>query len=277
MIKIENNLVLGDCLDILPQIPDEIFDLIIIDFPYNLGKFINLKKKEFKTLIIKWCELIIPKLKKTGSFYAFMGYEYNYLFRQILSKYLIFRRELIWHYIIGGAFRKVKNYYAEFDKILFFTKSNDYTFNILRRKPSKATLERWEKDIDKNGKIPFKKLPPHFKKHFKNSEKQYEKSTWNVLKGKPMGNVFYIQRKSEEKEHPTQKPEKLIEILVKISSNERDLVGDFFVGSGTTLVCAKKLRRKYFGCEIEPKYYEIAKRRLESIMFTERNIQDYWK
>lgn len=277
MMKIENNLALGDCLDILPQIPDEIFDLIIVDLPYNLGKFINLKKEEFKKLIIKWCKLIVPKLKKTGSFYAFMGYEYVHLFKKILSNYLIFRRELIWHYIIGGAFRKVKNYYAEFDKILFFTKSNDYTFNIIRRNPSKATLERWEKYTDNEGKVPYKKLTPSHKKCYGNSEKQYEKSTWNALKGKPMGNVFFIQKPPKEKKHSTQKPEKLINIFIKVSSNEKDLVGDFFVGSGTTLVCAKKLRRKYFGCEIEPKYYEIAKRRLESIIFTERNIQDYWK
>ena len=263
VIKIENNFILGDCLEILPKIPNEIFDLLIIDFPYNLGKFMNVPKKEFLILIKKWCDLIIPKLKENGSLYIFMGYEYSDIFKEILKKYLYFRRELIWHYIIGGAFRQVKNYYSEFDKILYFTKSENYTFNIVRRIPSKQVFERWYKYIDNYGKIPYEKLSPSLKKRYNNLEIQYKRTNWNVLKGKPVGNVFFIQRKTNEKQHPTQKPEKLIEIFIKVSSNKNDLIGDFFAGSGTTLVVAKKLKRKYFGCEIEPNFYEIGKKRLE--------------
>ena len=220
--------------------------LIIVDFPYNMGKFVNLKEEQFNNLLVKWCKSIVSKLKPNGSFYAFMGYDYVYLLKEILSKYLIFKRELIWHYIAGGAFRKVKNYYAEFDKILFFTKSKDFTFNIIRRNPSKTTLDRYGKYANENGKIPYEKLLPVFKKRYGNSKKKYdEKSTWNVFKGKPLGNVFYIQQIKKGKEHPTQKPNELIETFIKVSSNEGDLVGDFFAGSGTTLVCAKKLKRKY--------------------------------
>ena len=62
--------------------------------------------------------------------------------------------------------------------------------------------------------------------------------------------------------HPTQKPEKLIEKLVEMSSNQGDVVFDPCMGSGTTCVAAKNLGRKYIGFELDEKYFEIAKQRL---------------
>ncbi len=67
----------------------------------------------------------------------------------------------------------------------------------------------------------------------------------------------------ENTEHPTQKPEKLIERIILASSNENDLVFDPFLGSGTTCVVAKRLKRKYLGFEINKKYYVLADKRLK--------------
>jgi len=66
----------------------------------------------------------------------------------------------------------------------------------------------------------------------------------------------------ENTEHPTQKPEKLIERIILASSNKNDLVFDPFMGSGTTAVVAKKLNRKFLGFEIEKKFYVLANKRL---------------
>ena len=282
-MKIENNFILGDCLDVLNEIPDEIFDLLIIDFPYNLKKDFpndNIKKIDFIKLLTKWIHIIILKLKEKGSFYAFMGYEFQDYLKEILTNKLILKNEIIWHYNIGIN-RMKKNYQSEYDKIFYFVKSNNYTFNDIRLEPSEMTIKRWKKYTDKNGVILWKYLNPKLKLKYKSKENYYKLNGFNIYKGRPVGNILiYPKVHSQTKErtnHPTQKPEKLIETFIKVSSNEGDLVGDFFAGSGTTLAVAKKLRRKYFGCEIEPKYYEIAKKRLESIIFTERNIQDYWR
>lgn len=269
-MKIENNLVLGDCLEILPEIPNEIFDLIIIDFPYNLKKFINISKDEFYILMSKWNELIIPKLKESGSFYAFMGHDYFDTFKKIFCQNLNFKRELIWHYNDYGIRFDKRNYLSEFEKIFFYVKSEDYIFNEVRKKPSKSTIRK--NKHDKNGFIDWNNLSPYHRKKYKTKKNYENKGKWNVFKGKQMGNVFIFPRVSRGNNpeirfgrHPTQKPERLIEILIKVSSNEGDLIGDFFAGSGTTLVVAKKLRRNYFGIEIESKYYEIAKERLNSV------------
>jgi site-specific DNA-methyltransferase (adenine-specific) len=65
--------------------------------------------------------------------------------------------------------------------------------------------------------------------------------------------------------YPTQKPEALLERIIKASSNEGDLVADVFCGSGTTLVVAKRLNRRYLGCDINPEAVTIAKRRLAGV------------
>lgn len=64
--------------------------------------------------------------------------------------------------------------------------------------------------------------------------------------------------------HPTQKPEKLIEKLIEISSNQGDIIFDPCMGSGTTCVCATKLNRKYIGFELDENYFNIAKERIEN-------------
>ena len=63
--------------------------------------------------------------------------------------------------------------------------------------------------------------------------------------------------------YSTQKPKELLEILIKQSSNEGDVIADFFVGSGTSMVVAKELGRRYIGCDINPKAVEITNKRLE--------------
>ncbi|MDR0984153.1 MAG: site-specific DNA-methyltransferase [Ruminococcus sp.] len=79
---------------------------------------------------------------------------------------------------------------------------------------------------------------------------------------------------SENTVHPTQKPEKLIAKLILASSDEGDLVFDPFLGSGTTVVTAKKLGRRYLGVEFEPEYLAVTKKRLESAE-TDKRIQGY--
>lgn len=274
----------GDFLDITPKIPDNVFNLIICDLPYNLGKqFKNDRhsKNDFINLLELWVKNIIPKLRNDGSLYFFMGYEFQYDLKGILDKYLIFQRELIWHYVHSGNFRHIRNYLSEFDKIFFYTKSKDYTFNEIRKKPSVQVLRRWNECVNEEGVVYYKKLTPYLKRKWKSEEKYLEKGGWNIYKGKPLGNVFYIpavhtqtKEKMKNPKHPSQKPESLINLFIKVSSNEGDFIGDFFAGTATTLVCAKKLRRNYFGCEIMDNFHIQGEKRLEEISMP-KNIKTY--
>jgi site-specific DNA-methyltransferase (adenine-specific) len=88
-----------------------------------------------------------------------------------------------------------------------------------------------------------------------NNNKQM-RSIWS--KGKTTGGV---------KIHPTQKPEWLLEKIILACTDKNDLVFDPFLGSGTTCVVAKKLGRRYFGCEINPEYYHLANERINSLVY----------
>jgi len=87
-----------------------------------------------------------------------------------------------------------------------------------------------------------------------------------ILKGNRPKNILRVQRVDSDKLlHPTQKPERLIESLIKNSSNENDIVLDTFLGSGTTAVACKKLNRKFIGIEINSEYCKIAEERLKKV------------
>lgn len=258
-------------MDIIDEVPDEVFDLIIIDPPYNLGKDIandDLSPEKFKAKLGKWIEAIIPKLKPNGSLYCFMGMEFVWDLKRELDKYLTFKKCLIWKYT-GTFYGFKRNFPDRFDFILFYVKSEEYTFNLIREEPTGSLLEKNKGKFDKEGNIPYENLSPYHQQRFK--KENYEKNPVNVFRGAYQGNLFDIPNVSrgnnpeqEYGKHPTQKPEALLEKLIAISSKKGELVADFFLGSGTTLVVAKKLRRKWFGTEKRKTYYKIAKKRIKN-------------
>lgn len=87
--------------------------------------------------------------------------------------------------------------------------------------------------------------------------------------GKQMKNLWIINAEKHKTEHPTEKPESLLERIILIGSKEGDIIFDPFMGSGTTGVVAKKLRRNFIGFEISEKYFSIAKERIEKTVITQ--------
>jgi len=269
----------------LKRIPNNSFDLIILDLPYNLNKDFpndNLSDKDFRDKLRLWIKQIIPTLKQSGSLYVFNGEDYLYFLKQeVLDKCLIYRNTLVWYYNYKLGDNSKYNYSNRREFILYYVKSSNYTFNQIRDPPSRSTIEKNMSNIEENGNIPYEKLSPQRRKYQK--KENYERNPINVYRGAPIGNVFEIPRVARGNNpelkfgsHPTQKPEKLIEKFVLVSSNEGDLVGDFFMGSGTSCVVAKRLRRSYFGIEIKRKYYNIAKKRIRHTNKF-KNILDYTK
>lgn len=136
-------------------------------------------------------------------------------------------------------------------KYIEFAEDNNYKWEIiLWSKSNPVPINNGHYLLDKEYIIFMKESGAVF-----NSNCGYQK--YFTVKSYPIGTKITI--------HPTEKPQWIIEDLIEISSNPGDIVFDGYAGSGTTLVAAKKLKRKFIGCEINKKYYEMAKERLSAI------------
>ena len=93
-----------------------------------------------------------------------------------------------------------------------------------------------------------------------------------------MRNLWEINAQRHKTEHPTEKPETLLERIILLGSKQGDVILDPFMGSGTTGVVAKKLKRNFIGIELDKNYFEIASKRINSeyvngnMIFTDKNI-----
>jgi DNA modification methylase len=249
----ENTISQGDVLAFLRSLPDASADLIIADPPYSLRK-----DKEFgegayfdtREDWLAWCKLWLKEshrvLKPTGNLFVY-AIHHNACFLQVYMYELglEYRRQIIWNYENGWSkYRRAPA--CHYEPILWFAKSNDSTFHVIRE-PYKST-ERLRHTITKNGKV----WTPH-------------------PDGKQAGDVWRFptlagRRFAEERtEHPTQKPLPLSKRLIEHFSNPGDLVIVPFVGSGSECVAAVELGRRYAGVEINPRYVEIARSRLDQV------------
>ncbi|NQT49289.1 site-specific DNA-methyltransferase [Candidatus Kuenenbacteria bacterium] len=249
--NLENNIFFGDSLEETNKLPNDIIDLIVTDPPYTIRKdfgkgTVSVKEKEF----ISWCENWIKQchriLKSNGSIYICINWEASSIIESILKKHFTVRNRITWKRDKGrGAKRNWKN---NMEDIWFATKGDNYTFNLDDVKVKKAVIAPY---VDEKGK------PKDWQEI--NGEKfrmTHPSNIWTDL-------TVPFWSMPENTEHPTQKPEKLIERIILASSNEGELVFDPFMGSGTTAVVAKKLKRKYLGFEIEKKFYILCQKRLQ--------------
>lgn len=244
MIEVVGNKFYNDdCLKILEKLDSNFVDLIFADAPYNIGKdFGNSsdKWKDYKEYL-SWCYMWIDEcfrvLKDNGTFYLMTSTQYMpYLDIYVSEKYNVVNR-IIWTYDSSGV--QAKNKFGSlYEPILMCTKTNKskYCFNsqdILIE--AKTGSERKLIDYRKNPPQPYntKKVPGN---------------VWNFNR------VRY--RMKEYQNHPTQKPEILLERIIKVSSNKGDVVLDPFSGSFTTCKVAKDLDRKCIGIEINPTYFK---------------------
>jgi site-specific DNA-methyltransferase (adenine-specific) len=247
----------------ITMLPNECVDLLIVDPPYNMNKTFNECKFTKKTLddyeewLDTWIKGLIHTLKKTASIYICGDWQSSTAIHRVIQNYFIVRNRITWEREKGrGAKTNWKNCSED---IWFCTMSNDYTFNVdsvkMKRKVmapytnSKGEPKDWENTDTGKFRI------------------TYPSNLWNDIS-------IPFWSMPENTEHPTQKPEKLIAKLILASSNKGDVVFDSFLGSGTTSVVAKKLKRKYFGIEIDKNYCCIAEKRL-SIAENNNNIQGY--
>jgi len=204
-------------------------------------------------------------LKPNGSFYLHCDPTASHYLKLVLDAVFCsqggeFQNELIWGYSIGGKSRK--SFGRKHDVILFYTKghSDDHTFNekgaSIPRKPNshmRVTLdddgrECQEKTDKKTGKVYRYYL----------DEGKIAEDYWTDIQS--------LNREDRERQgYPTQKPEALLERIIRTSTNEGDTVLDAYCGCGTTVVVAQKLKRKWIGIDITYASISVVLRRLEPL------------
>ncbi|MGQ9608623.1 MAG: DNA-methyltransferase [bacterium] len=237
-----NKAFLGDCIEIMKTLPDKSVDLVFADPPFNIGiKYDihndNMPYEEYYKWSEKWISEIHRLLKDNGTIYVAIGDEFAAEINIILKKLgFHFRNWIIWYYTFGQNQRKKFN--RAHTHILYFTMDKErFTFNDKDiRVPSARQLIYKDKRANPIGKIPddvwqFSRVCGTFKERI----------------GK----------------HPCQMPEDLLELIIKTSSKEGDLVLDPFGGTGTTAVAAKRLKRNFITIEISTEYYDVILKRLD--------------
>ena len=249
---VRNKIVNQDIFSVIDYLPENFIDLLFIDPPYNLSKKFN--SSSFKEMDLpaytKWLESWFSKmlklLKKTASVYICGDWKSSQAIVEVCSKYLKLRNRITWEREKGrGSKNNWKNCSED---IWFFTKSNSYKFN-----PDAVKLRRQILAPYKDGNGKPKDWVIDGKKGFRDTSAS---NIWTDI-SVPFWSM------SENTDHPTQKPEKLLAKIILSSSNEGDVVFDPFSGSGTTAVVGKKLGRNFVSVEIDELYCCYALKRLQ--------------
>lgn len=248
--KAGHSVFLGDAIEVLEsRIESESVDLIFADPPYNIGKKFGEfedrwpSDEDYAEWCKRWLQLCIDKLKPSGSMYVMCSTQSaSYLDLFLRQKIHILSR-IVWHYDSSGV--QARRFFGSmWEPILFCVKNpQSYTFNADDIQVE-ARTGATRKLIDYRGKEP----------------RQYNSK-------KVPGNVWSFPRvryrMPEYEEHPSQKPEALLERIIRASSDPGNLVLDPFAGTFTTCAVAKRLGRRSVGIELQEEYAKIGLRRLE--------------
>ena len=248
--NLKNKIINGDSIKELKKIPDESFDLIFADPPYNLqlrNKLIRPDRSKVDAVNDEW--------DKFESFKAYDYFTTNWLKE---CKRVLKKNGCIW---VIGSYHNIFRVGAKIQDLGFWI-LNDVIWNKNNPMPNfrgtrftnaHETLIWASKN--KNSKYTFN----YQSLKCLNDDLQM-RSTWNL----PICNGKERLKDNGKKVHSTQKPEALLHRILLASSNKNDLVLDPFLGSGTTAVVAKKLGRNFCGIEKDKKYFKVANKRIKN-------------
>ena len=280
----------GDCLTKLKDIPDESVDLIYIDPPFSSNRdyvafWREQEKRHFEDRfenVRAYLDYMTPRLeelyrvlKPTGSLYYHCDWHASHYIKVLLDSgrlfgYANFRNEIVWYYTSGGG-RPKRWFNRKHDILLYYSKSGDWFYDGLavgdRRTTDEGTFGGYFK-TDKDGRR-YQEVRASGKvyKYYVDNPKNPD-DVWCI------GNI--PQRDLTERlGYPTQKPEALLERIIKASSKEGNIVLDAFCGCGTTLVVAEREKRKWIGIDISPTACRVMAKRLESNFYIKEG-KDFW-
>lgn len=277
-------------------------DLIYIDPPFDskadYKKKIKLRSKEISTdssfleekqytdmwsndeylqFMYERIILIRELLSDNGSIYIHLDWHKSHLIRSMMDEVFgndNFIREIIWNRgNPSGGKAGANNWIHSHDNILYYSKVKELrNFNKQYTPYTQEYIaERFTND-DNDGNGPYRLQGSGInirKQYLKDSKGKAFTSVWDI----PDVNVMAIERTN----YPTQKPSKLLELIITSSSNEGDIIFDCFMGSGTTMAVAQKLGRRFIGADINLGAIQTTTKRLRNIIDENQNEDDELK
>lgn len=254
----------GDCLDVLPTLPAESAQLVYLDPPFNTQRTHRAAEGSYADSFgspreyVAWMHPRIEALRRVlapqGSLFFHCDMRTSHYMKVLLDEMFcdaggVFVNEIIWRYGLGAS-RPGRRLLTKHDVILWYAKGPHYVFHLQRGAPTAAMLNKY-RHIDEEGR-----------RYMLSYGKRY------ILKGgKPLDDVWEIPAiaatSGERVGYPTQKPLALLTRIVALASNPDDLVLDPFCGSGTTLLAAQNLGRRWLGIDASEQAVQVARRRVE--------------
>ncbi|MDI6654528.1 MAG: DNA methyltransferase [Candidatus Hydrothermarchaeota archaeon] len=242
-----NKVIQGDCLEIMRKIPDNSVDVTFADPPFNLKKKYNSyydkhEVEEYLSWCKEWLTEMVRITKPTGSIFVHNIPKWLIYFGSYLNEIAVFRHWIAWD-AMGSPLGKtlLPNHYG----ILYYVKSDHFKFYDIRM-------------LHKRCRICHYILQDY-------GGKKSQMHQFGPLVSDVWTDIHRIRHKKRRDEHPCQLPIHLLERLLLMSSDEGDIILDPFVGTGTTAIAAKTLRRRFIGIDIDPKYVEITNKKLEEV------------
>lgn len=274
----------GDCKIELKKIESDSVDLVYLDPPFFTQRRQSQKTRDnskeyafddswdsidtYKNYIEERLSECNRVLKRTGSIFLHCDRSASHYLRIALDNVFgakNFQSEIIWTYKRWSNAKK--GLLNSHQVIYFYSKTADFKFNHIFEDYSPTTNidQIFQKRIrDENGKTKYKT----------NASGDYE--LIQDKKGVPLSDVWdipYLNPKANERVgYPTQKPILLLEKVIQLVTDEKDTVLDPFCGSGTTLVAAKLLNRKYIGIDISHDAIQLAQKRIDNPIRTDSNL-----
>lgn len=253
-----DNILQGDCIELLREIPDNSIDITFADPPFNLGK----KYKSNKDTLalqeyLKWCKLWINEMvrvtKPTGSIFVHNIPKWLTYYATFLNEIAYFKHWISWDAPTAPMGKSLQpSHYG----ILYYTKhakgTKYYEIRYQHKRCRKCSYLLKDYGGKKASLHPFGPLVS---------------DVWT--------DIHRVKHNKYRDEHPCQLPIHLMERIILMSTDENDIVLDPFSGTGTTAIAAKRLGRKYIGIELDKEYSVISENKLSQEK-ADSKIGDVW-
>ena len=241
----------GDCLKLMKNIEDKSIDCIICDLPYGVTS-----KNKWDTIIPYeplWKEY--KRIIKDNGPIILFGQD-KFTAKTMLSNKKMHRYNLIWNKVLTSGFLNAGRMplREHEDIMIFYKKLPTYNPQFTEGKPLHGMGEKFKKVKNNNNNYNDFNSCNNPSANREGDTKKYPKSI-----------LTFPRPASSKMLHPTEKPVELLEYLIKTYSNENDVILDNCMGSGSTGVAALNTNRRFIGIELDEKYFNIAKNRLENI------------
>ena len=241
----------GDCLEVMKNIEDKSIDCIICDLPYGVTS-----KNKWDTIIPYeplWKEY--KRIIKDNGAIILFGQD-KFTAKTMLSNEKMHRYNLIWNKVLTSGFLNAGRMplREHEDIMIFYKKLPTYNPQFTEGKPLHGMGEKFKKVKNNNNNYNDFNSCNNPSANREGDTKKYPKSI-----------LTFPRPASSKMLHPTEKPVELLEYLIKTYSNENDVILDNCMGSGSTGVACLNTNRRFIGIELDEKYFNIAKDRLENI------------